>query len=265
MSKVYFISGVNGVGKSSIMQHLRTLLPTERYSVIDFDSRGVPDGADHNWRRDEVKHWVQEGIKAISLGKELIVCGFVKPADFEEGGPEVKIIVLDADPETIRKRLVGRYTKDGVFDENQKVIGKPVNEFIEGNVWYAKKMREESKAEELPVIDTSTLRPKEVAAQVAEIITHELSIEVCNRILHAEFPYVYEWKDAPDTTYPLHTHKGRVSWFIVKGSIKLYFSDGEKKYLAITRVDIPIGVEHSAVVGQKGCTYIVGEEIDGDS
>ncbi|MDB5189303.1 MAG: hypothetical protein JWL82_260 [Parcubacteria group bacterium] len=74
---------------------------------------------------------------------------------------------MDADPETVRARLVGRYTKDGHFDENRKVIGKPVQEFIEGNVWYAKKMREESLEEGLTVIDTSSLSPEEVAGQVS--------------------------------------------------------------------------------------------------
>jgi broad-specificity NMP kinase len=173
MNKIYFISGVNGVGKSSIMPYLRELLPADKYSVIDFDSRDVPDGADHNWRRAEAKHWIEEGLKAANENKELIICGFVKPDDFEESPLEVKIIVLDADPETVRKRLTGRYTKDGVFDETQKVIGKPVNEFIESNVWYAKKMREESIADGLPVIDTSLLTSEQVARKVVEIIVQE--------------------------------------------------------------------------------------------
>lgn len=168
----YFISGVNGVGKSSVMPFLRTLLPES--TVVDFDSRGVPDGADKNWRIAEATHWANEGIAASASGKLFIVCGFVKPQDFadlsEALRSEIKIIVLDADEETVRRRLMGRYTKDGVFDENQKVIGKPVREFIDGNVWYAKKMREESVEDGLPVIDTSKLTSEEVARKILEII-----------------------------------------------------------------------------------------------
>jgi 2-phosphoglycerate kinase len=170
---IYFISGVNGVGKSSVMPYLRTLLP-DTCTVIDFDSRGVPDGADHSWRVAEAKHWLGEGIKAVKDGKQLIICGFVKPADFtdiwEPSMPEVKIIVLDADEDTVRKRLIGRYTKDGIFDESQKVIGKPITEFIDGNVWYAKKMREESKEDGLSIIDTSSITSEEVAEKVAGLI-----------------------------------------------------------------------------------------------
>jgi broad-specificity NMP kinase len=170
----YFISGVNGVGKSSVMPFLRMLLPEGEFTVVDFDSRGVPDGADRTWRIAEANHWIDEGMTANVSGKQLIVCGFVKPQDFidlpESVQKEIKIIVLDADEETVRTRLMGRYTKNGVFDENQKVIGKPVTDFIDGNVWYAKKMREESAEEGLPIIDTSKLNPEEVAKEIVRII-----------------------------------------------------------------------------------------------
>jgi len=174
---IYFISGVNGVGKSSVMPFLKTLLSETGYAVVDFDSRGVPDGADRTWRVAEAAHWIDEGMEAANSGKQLVVCGFVKLQDFDDLSgsvrAQIRILVLDADEETIRKRLIGRYTKDGTFDEDQKVIGKPVTEFIDGNVWYAKKMREESREDGLPVIDTSKLSPEEVARQVAVIISSE--------------------------------------------------------------------------------------------
>jgi broad-specificity NMP kinase len=171
--KVYFISGVNGVGKSTLIPYLRSALPEDNYVVHDFDARGVPDGAGHTWRIAEARIWLERASR--ENGKETIVCGFVKPEDFDgitdEETPEVKIIVLDADADTIRSRLMKRYTKDGIFDENQKVIGKPVTEFIAGNVWYADKMREECTAAGCPIIDTSHLAPEEVAEQVLQIIS----------------------------------------------------------------------------------------------
>ena len=174
MYNIYFISGVNGVGKTSVMPYLRKLLSEDKFTVVDFDSRGVPDGADHAWRIEEARHWVEVGTQANGESKKLIVCGFVKPNDFADitnsSTPEVKILVLDADEDTIRKRLVGRYTKDGIFDENQKVIDKPIAEFINGNVWYAKQMREESKEDGLPVIDTSNITSEEVARKIVELI-----------------------------------------------------------------------------------------------
>ena len=172
MNRICFISGVTGVGKSSVMPFLRKLLPDSKYVVVDFDSRGVPDDADRNWRITETAHWIEEGIRTNERDKELIVCGFAKPRDFVDlqKSIEVKIIVLDADEQTIRNRLIGRYTKDGVFDEDLKVIGKPVKEFIDGNIWYAKQMREESIADGLTVIDTSLLSPEEVAQNIVDAI-----------------------------------------------------------------------------------------------
>lgn len=171
--KVYFVSGVNGVGKSTLIPHLKALLPADKYMVYDFDARGVPDGADRTWRQNEIRLWLEEATK--TEGKDTIVCGFVKPDDLEQiigiDLPEVRIIVLYADEETIRARLIGRYSKDGVFDENQKVIGKPVTEFIAGNVWYANRMREECSAAGCPIVDTSSLNPEQVAEQVVQIIS----------------------------------------------------------------------------------------------
>lgn len=170
--KIIFISGVCGVGKSTLMPYLRELLPAS-FVVLDFDSRGVPNGADHAWRKKEVAHWVTEGFTHQERGQSLVVCGFVKPSDFDPAQLEqITIIVLDADANTIRERLMGRYTVHGVFDENQTVIGKPVQEFIGGNVWYSQKMREESASEGLPLIDTSNKTPEEVAREVAHIITN---------------------------------------------------------------------------------------------
>lgn len=170
--KTIFISGVCGVGKSTLMPYLREFLPTS-FVVVDFDSRGVPDGADHTWRKNEAAHWITEGVSYRESGQQLVVCGFVKPGDFESAQlEELKIIVLDADTDTIRERLMGRYTRNGIFDAAQTVIGKPVMEFIDGNVWYAKKMREESAEEGLPVVDTSNKTPEEVAREVARVITN---------------------------------------------------------------------------------------------
>jgi broad-specificity NMP kinase len=167
--KTYFVSGVNGVGKSTLIPHLRTHLPPEKYVVFDFDKRGVPDGADHAWRKNEIKYWLEEAARNAHENKEIVVCGFAKKEDFEPGAA-VEIIVLDASPEVIRERLVKRYTKNGVFDENQKVIGKPVNDFIENNVWYVKTMREECEAAGCPIVDTSNATPEQTAARVAELI-----------------------------------------------------------------------------------------------
>jgi quercetin dioxygenase-like cupin family protein len=78
------------------------------------------------------------------------------------------------------------------------------------------------------------------------------------------FAHVYEWSDQAGTTYPSHAHQGKVSIFVSDGSCTFDF-DGEKRVVSAgQRFDIPVGKEHSAVVGPRGWIVIVGEEIEGD-
>ncbi len=79
------------------------------------------------------------------------------------------------------------------------------------------------------------------------------------------FSNVYEWTDKPGATYPAHAHKGRVSFFVTDGSIVMRFDDREVLVKAGERMDVPVGATHTAVVSPKGCTFVVGEEIEGDS
>lgn len=93
----------------------------------------------------------------------------------------------------------------------------------------------------------------------------ELSEKWISDFENEGFISVYEWSDPADTTYPVHAHKGKVSLFVTDGLVEFDFS-GEKKIVkAGERFDVPVGAEHSAVVGPDGWTVVVGEEIEGDS
>lgn len=174
MKKIYFISGVNGVGKTAIMPFLKILLPSNQFEIHDFDERGVPEKANGNWRISETKYWVDLGVELMSKNKSIVVCGFVKPADFQEMLSDellgITLVFLDASPEVIRQRLTGRYTKDGYFNESQMVIGKPINVFIDGNIYILGQMKESFAKLNCPIVDTSNLTPKEVAKQVVGMI-----------------------------------------------------------------------------------------------
>jgi quercetin dioxygenase-like cupin family protein len=82
-----------------------------------------------------------------------------------------------------------------------------------------------------------------------------------------EFLYVYEWTDAPETVYPEHAHKGKVSIYVLNGEVTFFFPQtNETKIISAgQRFDVPVRVSHSAKVGKEGCNYIVGEMIKGDS
>lgn len=76
---------------------------------------------------------------------------------------------------------------------------------------------------------------------------------------------MFEVSDEPNETYEEHMHKGRVSFFVVKGSIEMMIDGTPRKLIAGDRIDVPVGVPHTAKVGIEGCSYVVGEDILGDS
>lgn len=93
----------------------------------------------------------------------------------------------------------------------------------------------------------------------------ELSERWLQKFEEEGFASVYEWQDPAGTTYPEHSHKGKVSLFVTDGSITFNIAGEKKEIIANTRFDVPVDTPHSAIVGPHGWIVIVGEEIQGDS
>lgn len=93
----------------------------------------------------------------------------------------------------------------------------------------------------------------------------ELSERWIKKFEEEGFSSVYEWSDPAGTVYEAHSHHGKVSLFVTDGSITFDFSGQKHQVKANERFDVPIGKEHSAVVGSQGWICIVAEEIKGDS
>jgi hypothetical protein len=89
--------------------------------------------------------------------------------------------------------------------------------------------------------------------------------EYLKKVLETEgFPMVYEWYDKPGTVYENHAHQGKVSFYVIEGFVT--FSGGIQRTVSSgERFDVPVGVEHTAKVGEQGCQYVVGQEIESDS
>lgn len=86
-----------------------------------------------------------------------------------------------------------------------------------------------------------------------------------NLLKQEGFAHVYEWTDKPNTEYSEHSHKGKVSFYITKGNILMNIDGIHTMVRTGDRMNVPVGVPHTAKVGPEGCTFVVGEEIKGDS
>jgi quercetin dioxygenase-like cupin family protein len=78
------------------------------------------------------------------------------------------------------------------------------------------------------------------------------------------YPFVYEWRDEPDTVYKSHKHSDKVAMFITQGSVTFDFLGTPKVVSAGERFDVPVDAEHTAVVGRDGCEYVVGQMNEDD-
>ncbi len=171
--KVYFISGVCGVGKSSVLKYLKKLLPVNLYDVRDFDERGVPDGGGLEWHNNETLYWLGIATENARNNMSTIICGFAEPERFKkvykkEQHPPALLFLLHASSDTIRQRLLGRYPTSESVHEIRRASGVPLNEFVENNVSYAPELRTLFEKEGAPIIDTDVKTSEEVAQEIVK-------------------------------------------------------------------------------------------------
>jgi len=71
------------------------------------------------------------------------------------------------------------------------------------------------------------------------------------------FSHTYVWQDAPNASYPDHTHATETAHVILSGEMTLTLDGGSRTYRAGKRCDVPAGTVHSARVGPSGCRYLI--------
>ncbi|MEK7625563.1 MAG: hypothetical protein AAB467_04435 [Patescibacteria group bacterium] len=167
-SMIFFVTGVCGAGKSSVIPHLLSLLDPEKFAIHDFDKRGVPNNADRSWRIDETKHWLNVGFENSLKGIKTIICGFARPTELMllQHHEISSCILLDIDEPTLRGRIQGRYTTEASVKELFRATGKSVEAFIEDNANFLKTLRAECKDHNCLVVDTNLLTSEQVAKQI---------------------------------------------------------------------------------------------------
>jgi mannose-6-phosphate isomerase-like protein (cupin superfamily) len=73
------------------------------------------------------------------------------------------------------------------------------------------------------------------------------------------FSHVYAWEDVPNARYADHTHRSETAHIILLGEMILRMAGETKTYHAGERCDVPANAVHSAIIGPRGCRYLIGE------
>jgi mannose-6-phosphate isomerase-like protein (cupin superfamily) len=84
-------------------------------------------------------------------------------------------------------------------------------------------------------------------------------VKLAQSLKQEGFCDTYVWQDAPNASYPAHTHVRETAHIILSGEMTLTMGGKSRKYGAGERCDVPAGAMHSAESGPDGCRYLIGE------
>jgi broad-specificity NMP kinase len=175
MIKIYFISGVSGIGKTSTLIHLKNKLDLNLFDVRDLDEKGVPDGGGLEWLNQTTRYWLDVANLNSKKGKSTIICGFANPELMEQVYKKdedvpVVIILLNASPENIRTRLLLRHNTPESIKEIERASGVTLEKFVENNMTFSIEFKKIFENRNLPIIETDNKSPEEVAEEIVKII-----------------------------------------------------------------------------------------------
>jgi quercetin dioxygenase-like cupin family protein len=83
--------------------------------------------------------------------------------------------------------------------------------------------------------------------------------ELARTLEREGFRQTYVWQDAPNASYPDHTHPTETAHVILEGEMTLTMNGESRTYRAGGRCDVPAEAVHSARMGSRGCRYLIGE------
>lgn len=165
--KIYFITGVCGVGKTAILKALKNILSEKTYDFHDLDERGYKSV--EGWRRGELNFFKKQAEENLKKGITTFISGFSIPNEIFNSPEEkdyTKIILLHADPETVKKRIFGRYSTKKEKKAFLQKHNKTVEKFADDNASYVLTLKKDLEPHAVYIIDTSDLSPEDIAQKI---------------------------------------------------------------------------------------------------
>ncbi|MFA4815336.1 MAG: GNAT family N-acetyltransferase [Candidatus Gracilibacteria bacterium] len=165
---IYFITGASGVGKTTLTARLKKKYANRAWSFLHFDSIGVPSvaemkkefGSPSGWQEAKTYEWIDKLINEHSDEKvflegqvnlQFIHNGFQKH-DFKN----YKIILIDCGKEEMAYRLTHKRGQPELLTDDMKN--------------WLKFLRNQAKALEVPVVDTSNLSEEEALKEFEKVV-----------------------------------------------------------------------------------------------
>lgn len=94
----------------------------------------------------------------------------------------------------------------------------------------------------------------------------QTNAELLAQLTSEWFPVVYERHDDPWTVYEKHCHQDKVSFYVTQWSVTFTFDNWATKTVSIwERINVPVKVFHTAIVGPTWCDYVVWQMTEDDA
>lgn len=148
-----FISGAEGVGKTTLISSLRKKLPNKE--IYDFDKLGVSANPPLSWRHNTTKHWLKTSEKNEKRGMDTLIVGLSFPNEILKFSKrkDIYFCLLDISAIERAKRLRKRNAPKNVIKDIEQL----------------KNLRKEFKELKMrKIIDVSKLNPQEISLKLSK-------------------------------------------------------------------------------------------------
>jgi len=148
---IYFISGAEGVGKSTLIKLLTKKLP--KIDIHDFDEKGVPSNPPLSWRINTTKDWINLARDNEKKGMNTIIVGLSFPSEISNISKKIKpkYCLLDISIKERGNRLRKRKSTIEVIEDKKQLLDL---------------RKDFSKLKDKKVIKTSNKTSKEIVKEI---------------------------------------------------------------------------------------------------
>jgi broad-specificity NMP kinase len=172
MTKIYFITGASGVGKTTLIEQLQKKYTNKMWAFLHFDSIGVPSvedmikqyGSPSGWQEAITYQWIDTLIQKYDneciLFEGQVNLQFIQNGFKQHGFTDYKIILIDCSEEEMAYRLTHKRGQPELLTNDMRN--------------WLKFLRNQAKELGIKIVDTTNKSNEQVVKEFEQVMKHDL-------------------------------------------------------------------------------------------